>query len=432
MKHMVLGLSLLLTSFLSMPAQAAERLGNVQPEATVPKGDLYFIWPDGQRIPAVPRSDGRIVLPDGSIPQGEVQLLFPDGQAVPMQPDGKVELPYMPEKDQTIIQPKETPAGQPEADVVNPEPGKEESGRPLSESELHLLKQGIPLHEQPDGTRVPLKIEPDGTVTLPDDVAPHQEIKVILPDGSIVSLPPGSKLDLSKHGVRPSPKQEAQPSLASLVPVTPVPPAKSPAVKEPVQEAPQEQGTLAALLPKSDISELTAGMEPQAEKKQPPVQKEQRGKESPVPAMQEKQPETRPSKPKPGDELRIPPEAVKSGKLDFLEGCWQGTRPEYYSKRMVKECFCFNKDGRSGKRRIIDRGGSRTCIGATSASMSSSGVLQVTSEGAYCNDGERWGAANMTCRGSGKKTPCSWIFTDAAGGRQAYEIPFVRVTSCGR
>ncbi len=38
----------------------------------------------------------------------------------------------------------------------------------------------------------------------------------------------------------------------------------------------------------------------------------------------------------------------------------------------------------------------------------------------------------MTCRGKGQKTPCSWVFKDANGGRQAYEIPFVRVQACGR
>lgn len=136
-------------------------------------------------------------------------------------------------------------------------------------------------------------------------------------------------------------------------------------------------------------------------------------------------------KSKSGDPLRIPQEAVQNGDLSFLEGCWQGTRPEYFSKRIIKECFCFGSSGKSGKRRIFD-GAQRRCIGATKAKLSGNGVLSVASSGAACNDGERWGGAEMVCRNSGPRTPCSWIFTDANNGRQAYEIPFVRVQSCGR
>ncbi len=59
-------------------------------------------------------------------------------------------------------------------------------------------------------------------------------------------------------------------------------------------------------------------------------------------------------------------------------------------------------------------------------------MLSVTSSGAACTDGERWGQAEMVCRGTGQRAPCTWVFKDAQGGRQSYEIPFVRVESCGR
>ncbi|MDE5831531.1 MAG: hypothetical protein K2H64_00835 [Desulfovibrio sp.] len=138
------------------------------------------------------------------------------------------------------------------------------------------------------------------------------------------------------------------------------------------------------------------------------------------------------AKPKAGQPIRIPESAIKSGNLSFLEGCWEGTRPEYISKRTVKECFCFGKDGKTGKRRIYDRTYGRTCVGPSRANLSKNGVLSVTSGGMPCSDGEKWGGAEMQCRNSGPKTPCSWIFTDAGNGRQAYEIPFLRVNSCGR
>lgn len=135
---------------------------------------------------------------------------------------------------------------------------------------------------------------------------------------------------------------------------------------------------------------------------------------------------------KPGQELRIPEGAASRGDLSFLEGCWQGTRPEYYSKRTIKECFCFGANGKSGKRRVFDPVGRRQCIGSSRATLSAGGILSVTSSGAACNDGERWGQAEMICKNSGPRTPCSWVFKDANNGSQAYQIPFVRVEACGR
>ena len=58
--------------------------------------------------------------------------------------------------------------------------------------------------------------------------------------------------------------------------------------------------------------------------------------------------------------------------------------------------------------------------------------FSVTSQKGYCDDGVNWGQAEMLCHGEGQSTPCSWVFRDAQGGRQAYRIPFVRVRACGR
>ena len=170
-----------------------------------------------------------------------------------------------------------------------------------------------------------------------------------------------------------------------------------------------------------------------ARQKTEPVKEDRKNQPVQQPPREEKQkPKEEKRKAKVGDELVIPEDAVKTGNLDFLEGCWQGTRPEYYSKRTIRECFCFGKNGRGGTRRVIDPKGGRTCTGDTKARLDGRGALHVTSQGARCDDGERWGAAQMTCRGNGQKTPCSWVFTDASGGHQKYEIPFVRVSSCGR
>lgn len=227
-------------------------------------------------------------------------------------------------------------------------------------------------------------------------------------------------------------------------------------VNPPKKLSPEEEKalTLAQMLPLTRIEEEKKGAAPKPQEKanvQKPGPAEEKKKTQKAPAKEPegrqaqkapaKEPEpgkaqkaeARPkaAKQKTGEPLRIPPEAVKTGNLSFLEGCWQGTRPEYFSKRIIKECFCFGANGGSGKRRIFD-GPKRMCIGASKAHLSSNGVLSVTSNGAACNDGERWGSAEMICRNSGPRTPCSWVFTDANNGRQSYEIPFVRVESCGR
>lgn len=235
---------------------------------------------------------------------------------------------------------------------------------------------------------------------------------------------------------RPGNSPENSPLVLQETPAVQTPKQSQPVVPS-RPETPARQLTIAELLPLTPTpDQAKAEKSParedvrKAEPVKPDKAKEEKTKVQ-KPAAPAKPDET-PKKPRVGEELRIPPEAVRTGNLDFLEGCWQGTRPEYYSKRMVKECFCFGPNGSAGKRRVIDPKGGRTCIGSTKANLSQTGVLSVTSSGAACTDGERWGQAEMVCKGSGQRTPCSWIFKDAGGGSQAYEIPFVRVESCGR
>lgn len=231
---------------------------------------------------------------------------------------------------------------------------------------------------------------------------------------------PGKKSEVIK------PKAEADLTLAQMLPLTKVPQGEQQkAVKE------KTPGKREVPEPKQKESHKEV---PVKEKHKAAPEDEKRKSKPHQPEKQEKKPgqEKKEHKTPVGQELKIPPEAVKTGNLDFLEGCWQGTRPEYYSKRTIKECFCFGANGSNGKRRVIDPLGKRKCIGATRAHLSPNGVLSVTSEGAYCSDGERWGQAEMVCRNSGPRTPCSWVFRDANNGSQSYQIPFIRVESCGR
>lgn len=296
-------------------------------------------------------------------------------------------------------------------------------------------------------TNLGIILAPDGSVRenaranqkkLPDSAKPA---KVDQPDEKVKSavVEPEKKAipviesqaqkGQPKHAARPKPKAEEDPlTLAEMLPLTRVPgekepkaAAKAPDEKTPHAKAPEEKHKAEAReKPKAEPEKSHKMAEPEkTHKKAAPEKKAQ-----PKKAARHKTPI--------GQELKIPHEAAKSGNLDFLEGCWQGTRPEYYSKRTIRECFCFGPNGSNGKRRVIDPQGGRRCIGATRAHLSSGGVLSVTSDGAVCSDGERWGSAEMVCRNSGPRTPCSWVFRDANNGRQSYQIPFIRVESCGR
>lgn len=276
---------------------------------------------------------------------------------------------------------------------------------------------------------------PETTLASPESPAMAPETAAHMSPQSPLA-PEQQKAENAGPEIVMSEAQATSPETAHVTPDTPVTPGAA--------ESDPHQLTIADLLPTTPAED-----EPKAEKKRAKeeVKEKPRAKEKKAPAKAEKptaekprearpkeQAKSRESRKKPaiGEELRIPPEAVATGNLDFLEGCWQGTRPEYYSKRIIKECFCFGANGGAGKRRVIDPIGGRRCIGSTKARLSKEGALFVTSSGAACSDGERWGQAEMVCRGTGQRAPCSWVFKDAQGGRQSYEIPFVRVESCGR
>ncbi len=286
-------------------------------------------------------------------------------------------------------------------------------------------KQMIPI--QP-GKVAPTVITP----TIPAPVKPVEpkvvEPKIIAP---VKPVQPGSP----SPGKRAQEKGDPGPlSPAQFLPTTTIPgegkatPAaeKQPEGKHPKgKDQPKIKEPAKPRDPKAPKVEQPKGAPPMGE---PPKGVPPKG-EPPKKGPREKEPpkETAKSdKPRRGDPLRIPPEAVRTGKLDFLEGCWRGTRPEYVTKRIITERFCFDANGR-GKRHIIDSAYAGECFGATQGKLDSSGKLVVTSEMGYCSAGEQWAPAEMECRGEGQETPCYWKFTGPlGGGSQSYKIPFVR------
>ena len=280
-----------------------------------------------------------------------------------------------------------------------------------------VTPQGSPNQELPPAAGVITPLEP-----TPSGKAPVVETPVIVPNEPVspskepapntVVVPP-----VTTQTPEPAKTPEQPAQLWQLLPLQPETPEKTPEAKKPEPKKPE------AVKPEK-------AEKPEAKKPEPKKPEPKKPEQAPEPKKPEQPEKT--EKPKVGDRLRIPPESVKTGSTAFLEGCWQGTRPEYGSKRTIKECFCFGKDGGQGKRFINDFTQGRTCTGSTNAVLTGNGVLTMNSEGAYCSDGVRWGSAEMVCQGSGQKTPCSWVFQDANGGQQSYEIEFIRVNSCGR
>ena len=181
-----------------------------------------------------------------------------------------------------------------------------------------------------------------------------------------------------------------------------------------------------ASLPEKSTSEKAAAKNGKSNAEKPKSPE----KEPSTPSQPQK-PDTK--NPKAGDKLTIPPDAAPKGDVSFLEGCWQGTRPEYHSGRTIKECFCFQKNGR-GKRHIKDSAYAGECWGITQGQFTGNGNLVVGSTQGYCTKGAVWGRADMVCQGSGENTQCYWEFPDAQGGTQKKVIPFVRVAQeeCAR
>ena len=355
----------------------------------------------GAGLAADTLSNIRPAVPSGQVPQGLSRVLVP-GTVVRL-PDGRETriLEVTPQGVVTDLGVTLTPEGvvaesgeTTPVTVVEPAATAQQAA---PESAAVVPETSQPGVKQPEGAQIqPIpemqKNEP-GAVVVPETSGPTT------PQQTTPATP-----ETSPH----------QLTIVELLPLTPAP-GQAKAEKAAEKKEPEQKPAVSEKKPE--------------EKKAAPA-KEQKPKKEEKPKEQKPQ-QTR-KKPAVGEELRIPPEAVKTGNLDFLEGCWQGTRPEYYSKRMIKECFCFDVNGGAGKRRVIDSIGGRMCIGSSKAKLSKEGVLSVTSSGAACTDGERWGQAEMVCKGTGQRAPCTWVFKDAQGGRQSYEIPFVRVESCGR
>ena len=400
-------------------------LSNAPAKIDWPEPRTVIVLPSGQRIdPWVTLPDGWILSDDGSVINEDGLLIKKDGTIE--YPFGSYPKGYVEKPDGTIVTPEGFTIHPKAAEAKRLEKLKADvlAKGPKDPEKIAQIKETVKKETKPDLPKG-AKVLADGTVILPDGrkIDPQGKIIDSKKEEPVVKVQPKIVPSTQQKPVIVEGQQADEPvQLWSMLPLTEVPGQR----KTPKQE------TANAVKP-THPNEPNVKPNKAQEKPVKPTKQEAKAEPKPKNTHEPKPipPKEKP-KPKMGEYLHIPPEAVATGNLDFLEGCCQGTRPEYYTKRSFYDCFCFGINGSGGKRKIIDPSGGRRCVGSTTANLNRNGVLNVSSSGAVCSDGERWGQAEMTCRGKGQHTPCSWVFKDANGGRQAYEIPFVRVQACGR
>ena len=435
-------------------ATAADELGNApSPMPMAPGGPPASLWLPGVPVPGVlvpglapgviidpatvlPGAEPGMVVPQMKRPDGTVGpgIVSPEGTLAPVVvgPDGKP-VPGMMGPDGKLVPGVVGPDGKLVPGVVGPDgklvPGVKGPDGKLRPAELPPAKPAKPLGPDPNapGQTVPGQTVPGQKV--PGQTTPGQNAS---PPSTAPALKPGSGVQSVTPVVPVRPMQPAQPGQTAQVPQ----------VLSPADFLLREKD----LVPKSD-SETPSRLQAQAESAVPakpapktaPVTSPEPVK-GPLPkADPQATPKAAPNKSDPGktdptpdpkadpnekgQALKVPEEAKKTRDVAFLEGCWKGYRPEYQSKRMVTERFCFDDKG-VGKRTILDPGHAGTCTSATRAVINEGGVLKMQSEDGYCTSGARWNKSEMTCQGEGESTPCKWVFGPSES--QSYSIRFVR------
>lgn len=304
----------------------------------------------------------------------------------------------------------------------------------------------VPRVKLPDGRIVPGVVNPEGkvapSVTGPDGVVLPG---VLDAEGKVVPDPAALegrvKPDPDKQGLTPGEKlvPEKQPT-EQAVPVTPVVPTVQPTIVVPEKVTPSVQPVQPTqpmspadfLVREKDIDPQTPPVkepvvepapvkQPEAAKK--PVQKPDKEPEKEPVKEPKPKVEPKPDSKAKGQPLKVPDDAKTTRDVSFLEGCWKGTRPEYSTKRIITERFCFDDKG-VGKRTILDPNHAGTCTSSTRALINENGVLKMRSGDGYCTSGSRWSKSEMTCQGEGNSTPCTWVF--GPSDSQSYSIRFVR------
>ncbi|MCU1719273.1 SrfA family protein [Pseudomonas sp. 5P_3.1_Bac2] len=151
-----------------------------------------------------------------------------------------------------------------------------------------------------------------------------------------------------------------------------------------------------------------------------PAKPEEKPEDAQQPPTEPEQGQPNPSKQPPGkdvpQELSIPPQALKNGSTEFLNGSWKagaGIQDAQTGKPMQLE-YDF-KDGKGQVK--VRRGDGVECAGGVSAAMQG-GKLAINSQGqATCNDGSSYKLPEITC------SPDSRSAADCSGKYENQQFP---------
>lgn len=282
----------------------------------------------------------------------------------------------------------------------------------------------------------------DTIIVVPS--APGQPPSQPVPDqSSTLPVPPDTQKEAPAIVV---PTVPAVPTIP-VIPVVPEIPKtpdteKKDIIVTPVQPVtPEEKAPPKASPPKGEDKVLTpADFLPTTPEKKTPEKAEAKPKDDPKKVKPEKapkdpqkdkakpdpkteKPDTKqdPQKNKPspekkkGEALRIPADAGKTGKMDFLEGCWKGRLSGRAGNDVIDNMgsrFCFDANGK-GKHFLYDPKRKETCVGSANGGVKPDGTLHVDFDNLYCPSGETWypqGDKYMTCRDGGNGADCKWYY----------------------
>jgi hypothetical protein len=118
----------------------------------------------------------------------------------------------------------------------------------------------------------------------------------------------------------------------------------------------------------------------------------------------------------PPPELSIPPQALKNGSVDFLNGRWKagaGIQDAQTGKPLR-----LDYEFQNGKGRVrVQRGDGVKCSGPVSAEMRSGGMAITSQEQARCSDGGSYKLPEVLCK------PGSQLAADCHGSYQNQQFP---------
>lgn len=227
----------------------------------------------------------------------------------------------------------------------------------------------------------------DGTLELPNnEYPPSYNVK---PDGSVIA-PNGVVINPK------TPNQKLQEENSKIV--------QSPTIQnieELLASIDEKYKELNAKEKKQNEKPITQPKEkPNNQNNEKPKDKKEKPKETEKP--------NKDKKPELGDKIQIPKDAMASGKLDFLEGCWKSGKQTAHTwdsneTHSIFTRICFDRNGRGQQAIQGDKG---TYVGAVTGKIINNQLIIHTGRAYGGKKDEYYTPSDIICEGTGSTTQC--------------------------